>query len=400
MRILITSTYYAPEPCGNAPYVAGAAEYLASVGHEVTVLAGVPHYPGWRVAPPPWEMREERNGVTLVRRRHYVPRTQGAAKRAAYELSLYLGSALTRTRTRPDVIIGVIPSLASGVLAHALSRRLRAPYALLFQDLMGRGAAQSGVSGGRRVASLVRAVECRVARGASMIGIVAQGFRDYLEEEGISSDRIMRLRNWARWTQPTWDPEETRARFRLHRPFVLHAGNMGSKQGLGNVLRAAQVLADANITVVLAGDGNRREWLESQVRDMQLPNVAFVDPQPPGPYESLLSAAEVLLLNQGREVVDMSLPSKLTSYFAAGRPIIAAVSPKSEAAQEVSNARAGIIVEPDNPRALAEAVVDLVHEPGLRERLGGSGRAYAHSELLAERALPRYEDLVHATVAR
>jgi glycosyltransferase involved in cell wall biosynthesis len=274
-------------------------------------------------------------------------------------------------------------------------------YGLVFQDLMGLAAEQSGVAGGARVAGLVRRVELRLARRASAVGIVADGFRRYLEAGGVPSERIWRLRNWTRRVEPVESAPETRRRFGWHEDeFVcVHGGNMGHKQGLDTLLDTADLLRDARVRVSLVGDGNDRTRLEQQARERGLSNVQFIELQGPGNWEATMQAADVLLVNQRASVTDMSLPSKLTSYFAAGRPVVAAASPDSETANEVESAGAGLVVPPSDPAAFRDAILALKDDQALFDRLAARGAEYARSTLSREAALAEYEAFLSAIVA-
>ena len=267
LRVLVSTSYYWPEEAGSAPYLTGLAEHLSAVGHDVVVATGFAHYPDWRSgARGKLAATETHNGVRIVRRWHYVPHTQSAAQRALYELSLVgFGATTLFRRWRPDVIVGTCPSLAGGMLAAAAARRYRAPYGIVFQDLMGRAAAQSGVSGGARVAELVKSGELRVARGAKAVGIIAKTFRSYLEDGGVSPEAIWHLRNWTHRVEPAESRERTRERHGWGDDvFVcLHGGNMGQKQGLDNLLETAALL-NGNVRIALVGDGNDRDRLERQ----------------------------------------------------------------------------------------------------------------------------------------
>ena len=102
-RLLIASMYYAPDETGIGPYTARLAEHLAARGYDVTAVTGMPHYPSWRVHEAyrgKSSVREVRNGVRLLRRRHYVPSTErGAMQRALYEASFFAsGLAIARSR--------------------------------------------------------------------------------------------------------------------------------------------------------------------------------------------------------------------------------------------------------------------------------------------------------------
>lgn len=267
---------------------------------------------------------------------------------------------------------------------------------MIFQDLQGRGAAQSGVTGGARIAHLVESAEVSHARAAAVVGVIAEGFRTYLVERGVSPDRIVRVRNWAQGVEPTADRVETRALLGWEADdFVcLHAGNMGHKQGLENVLRAAAAITAPDVRIVLAGDGNERGRLEKMARELRLANLSFLRPQPPGRYEAMLAAADVLIVNQRASVGDMSLASKLTSYFMAARPLVAAVAAESETGREVIDANAGFVTSPDDPQALACGLMSLKHDPSRAAALGSNGLRYAREKLFAPSALREYEALV------
>lgn len=403
LKVLITTTYYWPEGTGSGPYLTGLAEHLAGQGHDVVVATGFAHYPEWRSSTPGrLALSETSSGVEIRRRWQYVPRSQSAAHRAGYELSL-LGLGLTALplRWRADVIVGTCPTLASGVLASVAGRIHRAPYGVVFQDLVGLAAAQSGVTGGARVARLVQRVELGLARGAAAVGIIAEGFRPYFLEGGVAAAKLVRLRNWTNRVEPTASADEVRRRFGWEpEDFVcVHGGNMGHKQGLDNLLDAAALVNAERVRIALVGDGNERERLELLARDRRLSNVDFIPLQGPGDWEAMMQASDVLLVNQRASVKDMSLPSKLTSYFASGRPIIAAVSTESETAREIEAAEAGFVVPPADPAALKDAILTLVRSPTRTQELRTSGARYAETVLSRENALSEYDTFIESILA-
>jgi colanic acid biosynthesis glycosyl transferase WcaI len=403
VKVLITSSYYWPEDTGNGPYVTGVAEHLAARGDDVLVATGFPHYPEWESsASRRLGAAETRNGVRIRRRWHYVPSAQSAAQRAGYELSLLaFGMTAFPRRWKADVIVGTCPTLSGGALAAAAATRYRAPYGIVFQDLVGQAAAQSGVAGGARVAGLVRRIELALARRAGAVGIIGERFRRYLEEGGVPAANIRRLRNWTRFVEPVETAAETRRRFGWAADdFVcVHGGNMGHKQDLDNLLDTAALLGGNGVRIALVGDGNDRARLERRARDQQLANVDFIPLQGPGNWEATMQASDVLLVNQRASVLDMSLPSKLTSYFASGRPVIAAVSTDSETAAEIEAAGAGLVVPPAAPRALRDAILALERDRDRLHTTGASAKHYADSTLSRASALAEYEDLIDRLAA-
>ncbi len=407
MRVLIAGNFYAPEKTGIAPYTTGLAEHLATRGCNVRVITSLPSYPHWRIYPEYRGVRlrlgEAIGGVDVHRVRGYVPRTQSVVHRWLYEGSFLLGGLASLPGPTPDVVVGVAPALASAVLARLAARRFSCPYVLIVQDLTGPAAGQSGITGGAMAATPIRAVEGWAARGASAVGIIAEGFRTYLESVGVDPARIERVRNWMHIAAPTLDRAATRHHLGLPQRAVLclHAGNMGYKQGLTNVIECARLAADAEpqLLFVLMGDGSQRSLLVKLAQSYQLRNLRFLPIQPTNLLSSVLASADILLLNQRPSVTNMSLPGKLTSYFASGRPLVAAVAADSETAREVAVAGVGELVPPGQPELLLEALRKLAADPGRQASLGAAGRRYANVTLSADHALARLEELIRNTVA-
>jgi colanic acid biosynthesis glycosyl transferase WcaI len=400
MRVLMIGINYRPERTGVGPYTAGLAEHLAARGDEVTVLTGLPSYPGWRLmrGTPRRVLATERlDGVTVVRTAHYIPAAQTAVKRALYEGTFGLTGLLASLRLgRPDAILGVVPSLSGGILARLTGRRLRAPYGLLFQDLMGPAARQSGIVGGGAAARATSAAEAWAAAGARAIGVVTETFIPYVASLGVPAARIHHVPNWVRLARPSLGPAETRRRFGWPDDcqVVLHAGNMGLKQGLEQVVEAARLAAQRGepVRFVLAGGGSQADALRAM--GANLPTLDFLPVQPDRLHASLLAAADVLLLSERATQLDMSLPSKLTSYFAAGRPMVAAVPLSGASAREVERAGAGITVPPGSPGAILDALAHLRADAPAAARLAAAGPPYAEANLGAATCLARAAALV------
>jgi colanic acid biosynthesis glycosyl transferase WcaI len=397
-QVLIIGLNYAPEPTGSAPYTAGLAEMIARFA-DVDVLAGVPHYPAWRVEPAyRWRLHlhEKRNGVDVHHFRHFVPGRQSALGRALWDASYVLNASLYRPRRKPDLVIASTPSLGGAVLGAEYARRCGVPLALVVQDLVGQAAKQSGISGGARVAHLVATVERWAIARADVVAIVSERFRDQLAIYGIDESKIRLFPNWTHIAEPTVAREAVRSEFGWSDDvFVaLHAGNMGLKQGLGNIVEAARALTRrTDVRFVLCGDGNQRATLQDQARG--LANVEFLDPVSDERYPDLLRAADVLLVNERPTVGDMALPSKLTSYFAAGRAVLAAVSLDGACAHEIAKTQgAARIVAPGEPGTLAQAVEELASDAEAAAAMARAGVRFAQDHLGSAAAANRARELV------
>jgi glycosyltransferase involved in cell wall biosynthesis len=272
---------------------------------------------------------------------------------------------------------------------------------ILFQDLMGAAAVQSGIENGGAVARVTQRVELGLARRATRVAIVSPRFRDYLEAGGVDPARIDLVPNWSRPLTAAWSPAETRARFGWGTStVVVHGGNIGLKQGLEQVVAAARVAADRglNVRFVLVGDGSQRADLEREAAG--LANVSFLGIQSDPIYAAVLRAADVLLLSERSTTVDMSLPSKLTSYFAAGRPVVAAVHPDGATAREVERSGAGVVVPSGDADALLASVEQLRLRGDYSQALADAGPRYASVALDRERALGVADGFVGRVLGR
>lgn len=400
-RLLLVSTNYAPEHAGIGPYATQIAEHWASGDSalgpaEVHVLTGMPHYPSWRLDPAyrgVWRAEEERAGVRVHRRRHTVPPRQTALRRALFEASVLAhGTAVPPRMARPDAVVAQMPSLAGGVIGARIARRYHVPYVPVVQDLMGAAAAQSGIRGGGRAAAPAAAAEAYALRRAALVGVIHESFVDKVAAMGVRPDRIRLVPNWSHVARPSRPRAETRARlgWRDGRIVVLHSGNMGLKQGLEVLVEAARLAPE--VQVVLMGDGSQREHLRALAGG--LPNLEFAPPADDADFPDVLAAADVLLVTQRASVLDMSVPSKLTSYFAAGRPVVASVAAAGGTAQEVLHSGAGVLVPPEDAGALLEAVRALAGDPGAAERLGARGPVYVQAHLSRGAGLARMDALL------
>src|SRR3569832_241771 len=269
-RVLVAAINYWPEPTGTAPYTTGFAEYLARKGQNIKIIAAMPHYPQWRVFEEyrglAWRS-ESINSVQIARCRTHVPSQPSALGRALLEASFLLGALPLLRNWTPDVVLGVVPGISSAVVALAAARAYGVPLALWFQDLIGAGAVQSGVPGGKRWGAAATTIAGWLARQADRVIVVSQSFRPYLKAAGVPEGRTTLVRNWTHIAPPARDRELVREElgFSATDRICLHAGNMGYKQGLENIVRCARLSLARNLdlTFILSGDGNKQSFFEA-----------------------------------------------------------------------------------------------------------------------------------------
>lgn len=401
MKIKIVGINYFPEVTGIAPYTTGMAEGLAAHGHEVNVVTGLPHYPEWRVYDgyrSERSYRETVNGVTIDRPRHYVPENPSPRGRIRMEAS-FARAVLTRRWDRPSVVIAVSPALLSTAAVVGSARLRGVPVGVIVQDLYGKGVVETGAMNGTS-ADLAAQFEGRVLRAASGVSVIHDRFVPVLTNVGVDSGAVTVIRNWthvgASSGHSPADSTDVRRQYGwgADELIVVHAGNMGAKQGLENVIAAARLAAaelpTATIRFVLLGDGNQRRALQEQAAGVGL--LEFVKPLPDKEFRAVLDTADVLLVNEKPGVGDMAVPSKLTTYFTTGKPVVAATDQSSGAAAEVRAAGAGVIVEPGNPRALVEAALAIGRDKSAAAQYGEAGKRYSQNVLDRSAAISRFDE--------
>jgi len=396
LDVLVIGMHYAPEPTGNAPYTTGMVRALAAGGHRVRVITGYPHYPRWKIADGYRGLRttELDGGVPITRVRHPVPSIPTARSRVVMDFAFACHAATVFGR-RPDVVIAVSPVLLTVAAGLRWRKRGRTALGVITQDLYSRALLETGMTSVRGAALAAR-LERSLLNRADGIAVVHENFARNLAELGVDRPAISVIRNWSHVSPPRTNPSETRRRlgWAPNEIIALHAGNMGVKQGLENVVHAARRAGDMHDTVryVLLGDGGRRRHLEAAAAGLK--NLTFLDPLPAGDFEDALAAADVLVLNEAPTVAEMSAPSKLTSYFAAARPVVAATDPRSAASWEIERSGGGVRVDPGDAAALHEAAAALGRDPARAREIGARGRSYADQYLTAACAARAYREWI------
>lgn len=398
--VSILSLHYPPETTGNAPYTGALAAGLSARAHRVNAVVAHPHYPEWKVRPGygQWQRSEVIDGVAVRRLRHYVPRPPRGVRRLLSELSFGMRICLSKLPSG-GVVVAVSPALFATALA-ALRIRLtpsRPGLVVWVQDIYTLGMTETKEGSGFS-AWITKFVERRVLRSADRVVVIHPRFGAYIEREmGLDPKRITIIRNWTHLT-PSRAMTKLEARSAINWPvdrfLVVHTGNMGAKQGLDNVVEAAR-LADAclaPIQFVLVGDGSERSHLEALAQGID--RITFVDPLGDADYRCALAAADCLLVNELPGVANMAVPSKLTSYFDAGRPVLAATEIDGITASEIEQARAGVVVPAGDPQSLLSAALMVSRDTEQAAIYGASARRFCRERLTADAALDSFERLV------
>lgn len=388
--VLIIGINYLPERTGIAPYTAGMARGLSN-DFDVKVLTTHPHYPDWSFDEenPAWRSDEPDGDVKVSRLRHYVPSNATGATRILSEATFAARAAVAQGK-RADAIVCVTPGLLPVATGHLLGKVWGVHVGVVVQDLYSRAFAELDLFGGR-LNGAVHRLEERLLRSADgVVAIHPKMAETIATQYGVERSRLTSIPNWSHVGTPTHESRAVRhdLGWSDDELVILHAGNMGAKQGLEHVVESARLADDGDrrIRFVLMGGGSRRGALEAASADVEA--LTIMDGVSDRQFANVLAAADVLLLHERPGLQEMCAPSKLTSYFAAGRPILAVTEENSAAAMEMGASQAGIVVRPGSEADYISAAIALTEVD--QEALCSRARAYAKDTLSEPNALARY----------
>lgn len=399
MRILIVSQYFWPENFR----INDLATSLQERGHEVTVFTGKPNYPagkyfdGYSLFGRP---REEYRGVDVLR----IPllaRGRNSSFRLALNYAWFavLGSLLApfRTRGRYDaILVCALSPITQAIPALLLKLLGRGPVHIWLLDLWPESLSASGAVRSNWVIRLMRAVTSVIHRAADLNMVSSAGFTEKLQAMGVRPERIRYFPNFAEdvYSQ-TVDPAKT-AQSNALVPVgfrIIFAGNIGQAQDFPTVLAAAELLkAHQHIQWIIVGDGRAFPWVKEEVARRGLQEtVHLVGRFPMEQMPQWFECADAMLVTLRNEpIFALTVPGKIHSYMAAGKPIIAALD--GEPARIVNEAKCGICVRAGNAAHLAEAVVAASRmRPEKLRGLGRNGREYFDIHFERQRLIVQLE---------
>jgi glycosyltransferase involved in cell wall biosynthesis len=402
-KILLVTTNFWPEPTGISVYTTDLAESLKAAGHSVSVLTSLPHYPWWKIPIEYAHLTEgvsEQNGMKIIRAKHLIPAKMNAANRIRFESSLWWNLRRVSKDFKSsdfDLVVSCIPTVAAGIVGKRIAKKSGSPFGLIVQDLSGAGAKQSGLRGGALISKVAHAVEGSALKSANGLVVVSPAMQDVVLGLGVEESRINQILNYSARKIDSVNREHARSRFGWTEDefVVVHTGNMGAKQDLENVVGAARELnGNSRIKIFLVGHGNQESNLKALCQGKK--NISVMDAVSDADYSALLSAADLLLVNERTTQMEMSLPSKLTSYLYSERPVIAAV-PRGGATWKFLEGVAEL-VEAGDPKALAAKIEELSLNQSRLNELARLGLEFAVKNLDPAIGRARYLEWVEKLI--
>lgn len=391
MKILVICQYYHPEPFR----VHDLCEALAERGHELHVVTGMPNYPEGRFYAG-YEHSggsdELLNGVH-VHRCPILPRKTGVINRFLNYYS-FVFSSMRYVRSRACVPVGggkfdvvLIYQLSPVMMAEAglcYKNKNRVPAVMYCLDLWPESLTAGGIRQGSLIYWLFGRISRRLYRNMDRILVTSRMFVPYLHERfGIDSSRIEYLPQYAEaFFAPSEPCERQQGPVRL-----AFAGNIGAAQSIDTILDAAALLREKPVEFHIIGGGTELERLRDRAARESLTNVVFHGRRPANEMPAYYSMADAMIVSLQRDpVLSLTLPGKVQSYMAAGKPIIGAID--GEAAAVIEEAQCGFCGPAEDAQLLVKNIELFVNSKD-KEQLGINARRYYEEHFQRESFLDK-----------
>lgn len=377
-KILVICQYYKPEPFR----ISDICEEMVQRGHEVQVVTGYPNYPegilydGYGKGK---HIDEVINGVK-VHRCFTIPRETGIAKRMMNYYSYAISSikyVLSNKCTASDgkkFDVVFCNQLSPVMMAHtaiAYKKKYKVPVIMYCLDLWPESLIAGGIKRESAIYKYYHHVSKMIYRQMDKILITSRMFSKYLKNEfGITAENIEYLPQYAEGIFEQIPPKTETGVFDF-----MFAGNIGEVQSVETILKAAEKLKEYPVKFHIVGGGTDLERLKKIKEDKKIENVIFYGRRPleemPGFYEK----ADAMLITLAADpVLSLTLPGKVQSYMAVGKPIIGAID--GETKEIIEDARCGFCGKADDAEELAENTKRFILKETDRSNMGQNARKY------------------------
>jgi len=377
-HILVVCQHYWPEPFPIEDY----CEELARRGHTVSVITGVPNYPMGEIYN---EYRNKKgrdqihNGVT-IHRTLTIPRKHNILFRMLNYYSFAISSSLYALKLKEDydVVLTVQSSpvmMTTAALKYAKKHGKKA--VIYCMDLWPASLKAGGISENSIIYKYFNRVSRKLYCQADKIMVTSKLFKKYFSENfGINDSKLIYMPQYA---DTFFEEMKSNKIFHKNKDSfnIVFAGNMGTAQSLPTILEAARILKSENINVTwhMVGNGSEYESSKKKAQEYMLDNVIFYGRKPKTDMPKYYSMADAMLVTLFKdELISYTLPAKVQSYMASGKPIIAAAD--GETPDIISQSECGLCAHSEDAKGLADCVKKFINENKYEEYSDNSRKFY------------------------
>lgn len=388
MKILVVCQYYYPEPFR----VSDICESLVDKGHDVTVLTGLPNYPegqvldGYRYGK---KRNEVLNGVKVVRS-FEIGRGNNKLKLFLNYLSFALSGSLKAffMKEKFDVVfVNQLSPIMMGIPAIVYKRKHKKKILLYCLDLWPESLAAGGINESSKIYKLFLKISQWIYNSADCIAVTSSMFEEYFGTTlGVYNKKIQHIPQYAEdlFTEIIEVAKDNKYNF-------VFAGNIGDMQSVETIVKTANVLrAHSNIIFHIVGDGSKLEECKLQSKKMGLENVIYYGRRPVSEMPHYYGLADAMLITlKNNKAISYTLPGKVQSYMAAGKPIIGAIN--GETNRVIKDAECGLCCTAENYSELANLIIKFCNS-NEKEKMAQNSFDYYNKNYSKERFMSMLED--------
>ena len=387
MHILIVHQYFLGKGEAGGSRWNQFAKYWAEKGHKVTVLAGTVHYAtgqkDLRYKGKLVVREHEDENIEVLRCHVSESYNKSFIGRFWAYLSFTLSSVLAGLfwAGKADAMICTSPPLSVGLTGWALSKLKRVPMVFEVRDLWPESAIDTGVLTNKWLIKVSFWLERLSYRSAKWINVLTPAFEESLiANKGISPDKISMIPNGADLDifHPGQRDNWVREKHGLADKFVVtYVGAHGRANSLMQLIESAKILKDkdADVQIMLVGDGMEKAGLVAAAKAAKLENVTFVEPVSKAKIVDYVNASDACTAVLKKvDTFKTVYPNKVFDYMSAARPTIVGID--GVARKLVEDAKAGIYTEPENAEEFVAAVLKLKGDPELCKKYGKKGLSF------------------------
>ena len=357
MKILVVCQHYHPEPFR----ITDICEELVKMGHTVSVVTGLPNYPMGTLYPgyeSSEKRREEINGVD-VHRCFTIPRKTGVVRRVLNYFSFAISSSRYVKKLDADYDVVFVNQLSPVMMANAgikYKKKHGTSLVLYCLDLWPESLTVGGIKKGSAVYRVFHKISRKIYSSADRLLITSKSFAKYFEKEfGISNTEYL-----PQYAEALFDPETCKKKDNGYVD-LMFAGNVGVAQSVDTIIRAAKLTEDIpNLRWHIVGEGSELNNCRVLAEKLSAKSVIFHGRHPIEEMPRFYAMADAMLVTmQKNPIVSLTLPGKVQTYMAAGKPIIGAID--GETALVIDEAKCGLCVPAEDHVALAKVARDFVN---------------------------------------
>lgn len=399
MKILLITPHFYPETfkCNELAFE------LARRGHKVEVMTAIPDYPeghflkGYGIFK---RRKEVINGVT-IRRSLIIPRGNGSAIRLALNYLSYTFFASLKalwhgiSKKHDLILVHETSPVLVGIPAVIIKKLTKTPIFFWVLDLWPESLSAAGGIHNKTILGIFDNITRFIYKNSHKILVGSKGFKKSIAEKGVDISKIEYFPYWRDEITPSDTPLPPLPDSGFN---IVFTGNMGEAQDFPHVMEAARRLKSyRDINFILVGDGRKREWIEKFIAENKLKNVFLPGRFPVEMMPAFYEKASLLFMAlKDSPIFRLTVPAKIQSYMAAGKPILAMIS--GEGANLINEADCGWTVDAEDSDSLVNTIYKLYNtDSEILAKKGANGLNYSNNHFrfmdcvdLLERIISNY----------